>query len=266
MFHRPIALALLYFTLAAMPVVADDDSNLIFSDDFKYRNADEIKTVWQRADKNNPNAAHVEMLWAFEPKVQIGASQKPNHAPVAKLNNGVVYVELDKPVTTSFTLQCQMLMSTYSRTATVAILNAAGTQGYGIRWNSNQPSQFQGQGSIQIVKLDFNEPWNNWDTRAQPLTTPITSGHPIAGYAVTDVDSQKPNNLELASFNRDWQGFADIELTWNYRTHTLAASVNGRQLAEVVDNDFTSFSRIYLRGNTSMFIDELELTVQPNRR
>lgn len=264
--HKPATLSLLFLVVAATAVHAEAEPTPIFSEYFDYRDSHAMRHIWQRADRQTPNASHVELRWAFEPTVEIGASQKPDHSPVARLNNGIVYAALNPPIVDGFTLRAKVLLGNFSRTATVALLNEAGTEGYGIRWNSHGPQQFRGQGSIQIIKLAFDHPWNDWGAKMTAMTGIVESGHPIAGYAVTKVDSSKPKDLRAAQFDPVWQGFADVELSFDGTNRRLTGSVNGKELVTVVDDNFSSFARVYLRGNTSVFFDDLVVTTPSSEK
>lgn len=163
------------------------------------------------------------------------ANSSLTSVPYLALNNGVVRAEIGSTVTSNWTLRFKASHSTWQRALCASVLNAEGTKGYGVLWDSSTSSQANGEGYVSIRKFSLSdEP--AWDDTGTELTTPTDSGH---GALSTPM--------------------AVIELSWEATSHTLYLRVNGMPIAQVTDASFGSFNRVYLRGNTTSYFDEVTL-------
>jgi len=247
-------------------VAADAESpatDMIVREDFSGYDGDEaLREVWRRADDTAPNRSYLSLADEFAASASIGGVQKPEHAPLASLGNGVAVRDIGRDVGDDLRLSCRVLISRYSRSAIIALLNEAGTQGYGVWWNANLVNQYGGQGSVRVVKFDLGEAWTNWDTTGEPLGKAGISGHYVTGYPVTALSETAENDFTKATYGEAWQGFARIDLEWKKATGTLTVSVDGKEVTQAIDTDFSGFRRIYIRGNSEAYFDDIELSVQ----
>lgn len=163
------------------------------------------------------------------------------------LDNGVIGTNLNKTISSDFKLSINVLPTSYGSAQWVAILNAAGTQGYAFLWDSRLATQYGSQGSVCIQKYDIADPSSlNCMVFGKQLTTPVVSGH-------------NPPNTTNAAISAP---FALFELAWNAETHTLTLSVDGAVKASVVDASFSSFSRIFVSGNLNGRFDNLSVSTK----
>ncbi len=165
--------------------------------------------------------------------------------PTMELANGVAKADLtpglydptydtyapDGPVTTNWTLRFDARHSSRRRGLWAGLFNAAGTQGYAVLWDS----AVSGTGHVTIRKFDLGSE-AQWSDKGSALTAPASSGH-------DPLDSNP----------------ARIELSWDAPSHTLYLRVDGIPRAEVVDASFDSFSRIYVRGNTTSYFSNISV-------
>ncbi|WP_309398733.1 right-handed parallel beta-helix repeat-containing protein [Cerasicoccus maritimus] len=164
---------------------------------------------------------------------QSSANLALSEIPYMVLNNGVAYVELPYTVSGDWTLRFSASHSTWQRGLYAAVLNASGTEGYGVLWNSSNSGQVNGEGVVSIRKFSLTtQP--QWSDKGSELTTPTGSGH---GAISTPM--------------------AEFELSWEASTGSISLRVNDQLIAQTVDTSHSSFRRIYLRGNTSSYFDNL---------
>jgi hypothetical protein len=165
------------------------------------------------------------------------------------LNNRVIGANLSREITTDWTLSIDVLNTTYPRSQWVGVFNAAGTQGYGFVWTTNQAAQWGSQGTVFITKYNVAGPSSltfNITTGATALTPLVPSGH-------------NASNTTTAAISPP---FAHFQLKWNAETHTLTLSVDGVQQATYIDTSspYTTFSRVFVSGNTNGLFDNLSVT------
>ncbi len=233
---------------------------IVFSDAMDYADNAAIQAAWANAGTGGNNPAVVSNL-TFVPAPISGNTPAPVSQPAMSLANGVRFRELGTTLTNSWTLELKMLMSNYSRSQRVYLLNATGTEGYGLEWGSTNVNQNSGNGLVSIRKFS-NNTYTNWDTFPQGalLGSTANSLHPVTGYAVTHAPDAIASN---ATYDSTWAGMADIKLTWDSTTNVLTLYVDGDQRVQATDADFSSFSRIYLRGNTAGYFDEIKVSTIP---
>lgn len=172
--------------------------------------------------------------WLWSPVAGSPPSRVPDEtgAPgILKLNNGVLRSTYFLEVSESWSLGFDARHSARSRALWAGVFNEAGTQGYGVLWDSAA----SGTGTVTIRKFDLTGP-PQWSDAGIALTSPARSGH----------DPTDPS-------------MARLELTWDSELHLLTVNVDGIPRARVVDDSFSSFRNVYLRGNTSSFFDNVTL-------
>ncbi len=256
--------AICVLTLAAVSVTGVR-AQVIFTDSMNYADNAAIQAAWAGGAGtlgSNPGVATVTnpdptpVLDAFNPS--------PASGSFMTLGNGVRFRELGTTVTDSWTLDVKLLASSYSRSLGVFILNAAGTEGYGLLWNNANPNNNSGNGLVQIREFNNSSytDYNSFGTGAQ-IGVSSNSGHAALGYAVTGVDGTTPANQNLATYDTSvWQDFLDLSLAWDSGTGQLTLT-GGTAPVVITDTSFSSFSRIYVRGGTTGYFDELSVTVVP---
>lgn len=212
---------LIGFCSLLQPVQAQQPQS-IFGDGFDYSGwnsgAMKMSNVWSAVSGTTPTV------------VTNGVA--PNPATYITLGNGVISANLSRTLTTDWTLSMNILHTTTSRSQKVSLFNAAGTQGYGLVWNSSTG----GNGLVNIVKYNVTAPLL-YNTAGTSLTTAVNSGHGITNAP-----------------------FALIQLMWESDTHTLTLYVDGVQKGSVVDTAYASFSKIFVAGNTSGWFDNASVT------
>lgn len=155
---------------------------------------------------------------------------------MVELGNGVSYRQLDTPVTGSFTLAFDVIHTSYQRGFMAFVTDAAGRKGYGLVWDSAGSDQYDGTGRVALLKLDADQPLS-WGVQPKPLTESTSSGH---------VATQPP--------------LARVRLHRDGGTGELTLRVDGEERCRAVDRDFSTFGRVYLRGNDHQLVDNLVLT------
>jgi hypothetical protein len=164
------------------------------------------------------------------------------------LNNGVIDANLSQTMTTGWTVTIDVSNTSYQRGQWVGVFNAAGTQGYGFVWDTNLATMAGSQGTVWITKFNVTDPSSlifNVRTGVTQLTTPMQSGH-------------NASNTTGAAISPP---FAHFQLNWIAETNTLTLSVDGVQVATCTDTSspYTTFSRVFLSGNTSGLFDNFSI-------
>lgn len=253
---KTISFASLIFTSAICQVNAQ---TTVFEDDMEYADTAAMQAAW-----SNGVGATTERVTQLSFVATPLSSQSPSPASgaVMGLNNGVRYRSLDQTVTDDWTLTYLYLSSSYSRNHSIFLLDSTGTQGYGISFETSSPNAFTGEGFLSINKFD-NSTYSDWGTfgTGTVLGSGSDSGHPITGYEVLTAPDSNQNNATYDTAN--WQDMMTISLSWESATGTLTATVNGVEQTSETDTDFSSFDRIYVRGNTRGYFDDLQVTVIP---
>lgn len=205
-------------------------STVVFEDSFNY-------SGW------NSGEVRMDAVWtsvANTPALREGTGVWPES--YVRLNNATAFAMLDSAVTQDFSLTVTMFSETYGRSQWFAITDSAGSAGYYIRWDGALESQYSGQGGIQIGKI--SSAISSYSTNpGSALTSLVASGHQAAG------DNTIP--------------FASISLTWVADSSTLELWVDGVKKREVVDESFSSFSRVYISGNAGGLYGSASLSTIP---
>lgn len=168
------------------------------------------------------------------------------NAPYAKINNAVYYVDLPAPLEGDFTLTLKVLHEKYSRSIVAGLTNADGTRGYGVHWGSHNANQFEGNGSVSLVKFADK--------------APVVA--PQAYYG--DLLTTRSNSGHCAAAEGGGLKFATFSLVWTAASQTLTLYVDGVQRSRATDPSFRSFSRIILGGGTGSMFDDVTLTSGPS--
>lgn len=145
-----------------------------------------------------------------------------------RLRDGVVWRELTEVVSDDFELTFDALHTGSQSLIWVAILNASGTQGYSVSWDSASASNWGGNGFLRVSKIDV------------PSATSLTTYY---------CGSPLPNPSEMGSYHSFSQAPpARITLSWNRAEGKLRVSMDGAFVGEKEDFSFDEFSRIYIGG------------------
>ena len=224
----------------------------VFDENFdSYADTAALQNVWINAVPSSPNNASLTLTDTFT-ATPSGYSTTLN-SQTAKANNGVNYRDMGITVTEDFTLTFKMLQSNFSRYNMVGLLNSDGTQGYAVGWSTASSTSFYGNGYVQIKKLNLTTPWDNFSTTGTTISASNANpDHPATGYAVTGTDP--------VTYDTTFAGLAEIKLTWDASTGLLTVYVNGVEKLIATDTDFSSFSRIYIRGNVYSVVDDINLS------
>ncbi|WPJ97255.1 hypothetical protein SH580_05980 [Coraliomargarita algicola] len=234
----------------------------VFEDDMQYANTTELQAVWSSFASSPLSGS----LMDFGPAPLDGLNPNPTGNRYMKLANGVAYTDLGQTITQDWTLSVNVLHSDYQRGMRMLLLDADGEAGYGFGWNSGLVNQYGGNGSVSITKFQ-DTTYSDWSTFNGSADLAIgNSGHAITGYDVTATDETSSSNDDLATYDTEnWTGFASISLSWKASTGLLTLSVDGEEIVTHTDTDFSSFSTIYIKGNSSNYIDNILVTVpEPN--
>ncbi len=235
-------------------------STVVFSDSMDYVDDAAIQAAWTAAvTGSNPGVA---TQTSYTPTPLSGLNPTPASGSFMTLNNGVRYRELGATLTDSWTFNVLIQSSSYSRSIVAYLLDSTGTEGYGIRFGTALVDQYNGDGYVRITKFD-NSTYTDWSSfgTGTSLTAQALSNHPVTGYEVTSAPDSDQNN---ATYNTAaWEDFMELTLTWDSGTGTLTAYADGVEVGSATDTDFSSFSRVYLRGNTTSFFDEVVISTVP---
>ncbi len=252
-----IALAAGLASLMTTPRLNADTT--VFSDDMNYADNTEIQAAWSNG-LGAPSEVFTQL--SFAPTPLSALTPTPASGTVMGLNNGIRYRSLDSTVTQDWTLSFLVLQSSYQRGQGVYLLDSTGSEGYGVIFDGSTVNSYSGEGFLKIMKFD-NSTYTDWGSFGigTQLVVGIESGHPVLGYAVTAAPDADQNNASYDTGN--WQDMLEVTLTWESATGTLTAYAGGVESISTTDTDFSNFDRIYLRGNTKGYFDNLQVTVVP---
>lgn len=242
--------------LAALSASAD---TVVMEDNFDYADNEALRAVWLLAGTSPGNNASPTLETTFTSDASGQSAGLSSQA--MKLRNGLIYRELGQTVTDDFSLNFKMLQSNYPRGQYLGLINEDGTQGYAISWISAQVDSRQGQGYAELIKIDYPGGWNDFTQTGSAMDGNTGStGHPATGYEVLSAPDHNPSN---ATYGTTFTGLVDFELTWEKDTGALTLYIDGDERLSTIDTDFDSFSRVYLRGNSSVFVDDVLVTTVP---
>lgn len=195
---------------------------------------------------------------AIRPATQEGFS-------LMRLANAAVYRELPGTQTGDWTLTVSTLVNAYSRSEYIGLADASGN-GYALRWNTALPTNNAGRGVLSLNKL------TGWaagtfangtlmGSTAVSLVFPIGFELP-QGYV--DANPVPYRDPLLPDEDPGFQGFSTLEMSWSATTGLLTLAQYSPDelvvMTSVIDRQFSSFSRIYIGGGTSSFIDNISIS------
>lgn len=189
-----------------------------------------------------------------------------NHLPpvqsgytLMSANNRGAYHDLPETLTSGWTVSVSMLLTAYSRSASVGLMDSTGANGYGFSLNTSNPGSFNGKGFATLRKID------SWVTAAFTATQGTQLGANAGGVAY-------PNGFELppgGPFNTTdgipyapdapFLGFTTFDLSWT-PSGVLTLSQDGTPLRTFTDTSFTSFSRVYYGSGSVGFVDNITVS------
>lgn len=156
------------------------------------------------------------------------------HVPYMSINNSLVMATLDRSVNRSFELTVRLRHTTYQRGLWIGVFDNTGQHGYAAHWDSSSSTAYNGQGYVNIRKFDLASEIDYWNQSSTTLSSNAASGH-----LVTDTQ------------------FALVSLQWDADTNRLTLRVDGQIKAQCTDTHFENFSRIYLKGNSPCYFDDI---------
>lgn len=266
--------------LLSMLLGASVNAAVVFSDNFNsYADTAALQAAWQQGTSTPGSNPTLGTSSTTPPIYQFTGTQpdklntlNPFTSNFMSLGNGVVYRDIGTTVTEDWTLNVSILTNQYSRSAYALLLDSTGTSGYGLLWNGTNINQNSGNGLVSIRKLN-NASYTSWETfntavnagllgsALNPRGTGGTATGMITGYPLLAAPSTDQN---AATYDTDnWQGFVDYSLTWVAATGQLTLYANGVQISQVIDTANTSFSRVYLRGNSNALFDDVSVEAIP---
>ncbi|WPJ97264.1 hypothetical protein SH580_06025 [Coraliomargarita algicola] len=228
---------------------------IVLEDDMDYANTSSLRSKWSSINSSPSLASELK----FTPLPLSLENPIPISGKFMLLNNGIAYRKLGQTITTDWTLTARVLFSSYRRGLRVFLLNDTGEEGYGFGWSSQNPDQFDGNGSVRITKFQDDD-YDSWNTfRGSQDFEAVNSGHPVTGYKVTATPDSDQHNANYDMTN--WHDMMTATLTWDASSGQLTLFINGERVSSHQDTEFNRFSSIYLRGNTSAYFDKIVLTV-----
>ncbi|WP_309397911.1 PEP-CTERM sorting domain-containing protein [Cerasicoccus maritimus] len=248
------------FCLVTLLLAPQLDAQLtVFSDNMDYVDTAALQSAYSNGFDATPTLA---TQLTFSPTPLSGFTPTPASGSSMSLGNGVRYRDLSQTVTGDWTLSFLVLSTSYSRGQSIFLLNASGTEGYGVGYQTALVNQFGGEGFVSIRKFDNNSAtnWSSFGNGTQ-LASGGNSGNPVTGYEVTNAPDNNQNNATYDTAN--WQDMLEVTLTWDSSSGALTAFADGVEQTTITDTDFNSFSRIYIRGNTSAYFDSISVTTVP---
>ena len=211
-----------------------DGSSALFEDRFYNLNK------WTHVSSSNP--------------ATIASGLASGHEPYMHVEKGTMRAELPEALTNFFVVKFKWRMDDWGDYGYLWLMNAAGTDGYGVRFNAGQDSEGNRGGHINIMKYDSS---NEYDYFRQ--FTELFSVTQLLPTATT------------LSGNSTEAPFAAFEFSWSQATGELKVKVtdwiHGVHEISVTDTDFSSFSRIYTTTTTNgheFYLDDLQVNPEPS--
>jgi len=193
---------------------------------------------------NYPNTAALQAAWTNVngTGLALGTNSFITTQPYATTGNGLNSRSLSETVTESWTLSFDVLQNgTAQRGTWVGLFNAAGTQGYGVLWDTTANTTTNPNGQVSIRKFNLSSAISSWGENGTAITSAANPGHSIQAVAP----------------------MADFVFSWNKVTGALSLSVDGTAILSVIDTSFSSFSQIYVKGNQLQYYDNISVTAVP---
>ncbi|MFA5689464.1 MAG: hypothetical protein WC959_10015 [Kiritimatiellales bacterium] len=230
-------------------------ANVIYSNGMNYANNAALRTDWTTVY----GEITVQQNASFGAAGLAGQTPSPASGSFMSAGNAIAYDSLGTTVTGDWSLSVKMLHNNYGRGHGIFLLNEAGTQGYGIMWTGGNVSQYGGKGTYTIRA--FNNPThNNHSTfgAGNVIGSSVNGSHWLTGYEVTATSGTDQDN---ATFDTStWNDFVELTLTWEAETGILTLFEGANQIIQVTDTSYSSFSRVYIRGNNNGFFDDIVVT------
>jgi hypothetical protein len=239
-------------------------AQIVFSDDMNYESSAAMQAAWLPAFGVSGGANPALATNAtFTPTNISSQTPAPASGAFMSLANGARYRSLGGTLTGDWSLDVKMLHNSYTRYQSIFLLNEAGTEGYGLAWSGTNVDQNGGRGLVQIVKFsDFSYSDYNSFSGGTTIGGSANSGQPVTGYTVTGTPGGSAQNS--ATFDTSsWADFLDLRLEWKATTRELTLYSEGVQVRQTTDTDFSEFSRVYVRGNTTTYFDSIVVTTVP---
>ncbi len=226
-------------------------AGVVFSERFDdYQSDGALRAVWTKAGGSAPSICR-------EFADALPSTPDQSISPSVRLGNGLAYREIGQKLSGSWTLAVEMLHSNYLRGAGIAIMDAAGEHGYLLIWDSGKAGNNSGMGSFTFYKQDLKQEWSNWKAKGTPVKVTAANGatvgytktnHAVVGYASNDGGK---------TYGTDWEGFAHVTVSYDAALHTFTIRMDDAVIFTYTDSAFTGFSRVYLRGNSFSYFDNV---------
>lgn len=223
----------------------------VINEDFNYAN-------WDAMHAASPNWSRIVYSPSASPSFySLGES---NYA--IGLSNRGIQQNFGKAITLTenFDLTARVAMNNYQRSFYILITSAPDTEGkisgYGILWNTSLITNNNAQGAVSLQKIS--------SVSESSLGVQTTGGtnfgsSVVSGFAILNNDPAGASSgaLNPSSSNQ----FSTIRLTWSSDgALNLYLGSNSVAAISIQDTSFSSFSNIYISGNSSAFLDQLTLT------
>jgi len=200
-------------------------SAIVFDEQFNYANTTALQAAWTKVD------ASVQSM-----SLGTDSAIDPTQ-PYAVLPNSLSSRAIGTTLTGDWTVSYNVLQTNVQRGSWLGLLDASGQHGYGVLWDSGNAG-VTGTGTVSIRKFDLSTAISSWSQNGTQIGSSTSSGHQITA-------------TPMALF------------TLNYvaATGTLTLFVDNVQKLSVTDTSFSSFSTVYLKGNSSQYYDNILIAV-----
>jgi len=220
--------ALILLALGACVVASQSGAaTVVFDEPFNYASTAQLQAAWTKVDTTQGFLT-----------LGTSSSVTPDE-PYAVLPNSLQSRSLGTTLTKDWTMTFQMLQTAVQRGSWLGLLDSTGQSGYGVLWDSGN-NGLTSQGTVTIRKFSLASPISSWSTNGTQIGSSAASGHQITA-----------------------EPLANFSLSWEAATGKLSVSVDGTQLIQVTDTSFTSFSTLYVKGNTSQYLDNIVVSTVP---
>lgn len=200
-------------------------SVVVFDEQFNYADNAALQAAWTKADTAR-GALSLGTDSAIDPT-----------QPYAIAPNSLSTRSIGTTLTGDWTLSYNVLQTTTVRGTWLGLLDSTGQYGYGVLWDSGN-SGITGTGTVSIRKFDLTTPISDWAQNGTQIGSNASSGHQITA-------------TPMALFT----------LTYVAATGTLTLYVDNVLKLSVTDTSFSSFSTVYLKGNSYQYYDNILITV-----
>lgn len=224
---KRLSVAAMSLGLLAIAATGARAAVLVFDEPFNYANTAALQAAWTNVNGTG---------------LALGTNSFITTQPYATTGNGLNSRSLSETVTQSWTLSFDVLQNgTAQRGTWVGLFNAAGTQGYGVLWDTTANTTTNPNGQVSIRKFNLSSPISSWGENGTAISSTANPGHSIQAVAP----------------------MANFVFSWNQSTGALSLSVDGTAILSVIDTSFSSFSKIYVKGNQLQYYDNLIVSTVP---